>query len=77
MSLFIIYIIGLPLKCTQEKEIIVQLSALNSHDVKLLHLQKLITALRDDPDLANIIPASHVILETDRYHTLQKTCYRI
>lgn len=51
-----VYIIGLSLQCTQDKEIIVQISNMNSREVKLLHLRRLITALTDDPDLANISP---------------------
>ena len=34
-----VYIIGLPLQCTQDKEIIVQISNMNSRELKLLHLK--------------------------------------
>lgn len=46
--------IGSPLQCTQKKEDIVQISAMNSRELKLLHMQWLITALSNDPDLANV-----------------------
>ena len=49
-----VYMIGLPLQCTQNKDIIVQISDINSRELKLLHMKRLITALSDDPDLANV-----------------------
>ena len=49
-----IYHIGLPLQCTQEKQVIVQISAINSRELQLLHLNHLILAMRNDPDLANV-----------------------
>ena len=51
-----VYHIGLPLKCVSEKQIIVQLSAVNSSQLKLLNLSALVNALRNDPDLAHIHP---------------------
>ena len=52
-----VYHIGLPLQCTSEKEIIVQVSAVNSKERKLINLRKLLAALQNDPDLADIDPS--------------------
>lgn len=49
-----VYHIGLPLQCTQEQQVIVQISAINSRELQLLHLNHLILAMRNDPDLANV-----------------------
>ncbi len=53
-----VYHIGLPLQARllRSKEIVVQISAINSHDLRLLRLNSLLSALRNDPDLANINP---------------------
>ena len=51
-----IYHIGLPLQCVTQKQIIVQVSAVNSHQLRLLNLTSLVQALLNDPDLANIDP---------------------
>jgi len=53
-----VYFIGLPLQCARDKEIILQISDMNSREVKLLHLGRLIMALMNDPDLANVAPAT-------------------
>ena len=47
-----IYMIGLPLQCTQDKDIIVQTSDMNSWELKLLYMKRLIAAISNDPDLA-------------------------
>ena len=49
-----VYMIGLPLQCTQDKEVIVQISDLKSRDLKLLHLNCLVAALVNDPDMASV-----------------------
>ena len=49
-----VYMIGLPLQCTQDKDIIIQISDRNSREVKLLHMRQLIIALSNDPDLASV-----------------------
>ena len=49
-----VYMIGLPLQCTLTKHIIVQISKIGSHELKLLCTKTLIQALANDPDLANI-----------------------
>ena len=51
-----VYHIGLPLACVKTKEIIVQVSAINSRQLKLLHLSALVNALDNDPDLSKIDP---------------------
>ena len=45
-----VYHIGLPLACVKNKEIIVQVSAISSRQLKLLHLTSLVKALDNDPD---------------------------
>lgn len=49
-----VYHIGLPLPCIREKQIYVQVSPLSSHQLKILNLSALTTALANDPDLAHI-----------------------
>lgn len=49
-----VYHIGLPLCCTKQKEIIVQVNQVSSRQLKLLHLTGLLQALENDPDLAHI-----------------------
>ena len=49
-----VYHIGLPLACINNKEIIVQVSAINNKQLKLLHLSALVKALDHDPDLSKI-----------------------
>ena len=49
-----VYMIGLPLQCTLDKDIIVQISDLNSRELRLLCMRRLITALSSDPDLATV-----------------------
>ena len=57
-----VYFIGLPLKCTKDKEIIMQISEMNSRDLKLLYI---IAALASDPDMASIPTTTHSnILQT-------------
>ena len=55
-----VYIIGLPLQCTCEKNIIVQISKMSSMELTLLCLNQLVEALRNDPDLSSI-PDIHFI----------------
>lgn len=42
-----------------EKDVIVQISPINSRELKLLHLNRLLIALSNDPDLANVAIDSH------------------
>jgi len=49
-----VYHIGLPLHPFQGKEVIVQISPLNSLELRLLHMNHLVSALQNDPDLASI-----------------------
>ncbi len=53
-----VYHIGLPLQArsAQPKDVIVQISAINSREIRLLHLNHLVLALQNDPDLATINP---------------------
>ena len=54
-----VYMIGLPLQCTHMKDIIVQISDINSRELKLLYLKRLIAALCNDSDLANVATGTH------------------
>ena len=47
----------IPLQCTTDKEIIVQVSAVSSWQTKFLNLSELVCVLRCDPDLAGIDPS--------------------
>ena len=47
-----VYHIGLPLQCTQTKEIMMQVSALSSRELQLLNITNLVQAFKADPDLA-------------------------
>ena len=49
-----VYHIGLPLACINNKEIIVQVSAINDKQLKVLHMSSLVKALNHDPDLSKI-----------------------
>ena len=49
-----VYQIGLPLQCVTIKQIIVQVSAMNSYQLRLLNLTALVQALQNDPDLAHL-----------------------
>ena len=53
-----VYVIGLPLQCTKDKDIIVQSSDMNSWELKV-YMKRLITALPNYPNLANIAAATH------------------
>ena len=50
-----VYMISLPLQCTEDKDVIVQISDINSRELKLLYMKGLIAALCNDPDLANVV----------------------
>ncbi len=54
-----VYMIGLPLQCTREKDIIVQISDMNSRELRLISMKRVIGALLNDPDLANIAAGTH------------------
>ena len=54
-----VYMIGLPLQCTKDKDIIVQISDMNSRELKLLYMKRLTAALSNDPDLASVAAATH------------------
>ena len=57
--------IGLPVQCTQDKDTIVQVSDMNPREVKLIYMKRLIAALSNDPDLANVAAATHsTVLQT-------------
>ena len=49
-----IYHIGMALENAHDKEVIIQISPINSRQIKYLNLRALITAFRNDPDLVNI-----------------------
>ena len=49
-----VYHIGLPLHPFHGKDVIVQISLVNSRELCLLHMNHLVSALRNDPDLAAI-----------------------
>ena len=49
-----VYHIGLPLLCTQQKQVIVQVNPISSRQLKFINLQELIHALRTDPDLTQL-----------------------
>jgi hypothetical protein len=49
-----VYHIGLPLVTQSAKDIVVQISPINSRDRKFVSLSALHTALRQDPDLAGL-----------------------
>ena len=49
-----VYNIGLPLVPRSGKEVVVQISPLNSKDTKYVHLCALHSALHHDPDLASL-----------------------
>ena len=52
-----VYHIGLPLYThTCNKEVVVQVSSINSKEVKFIHLSALNAALANDPDLAGLEP---------------------
>ena len=60
-----VYMIGLPLNCMQDKNIIVQISTFNSREVMVLYMNRMRSALSSDPDLANITRISlSMILQT-------------
>ena len=44
-----VYMIGLPLQCSHSKHIIVQISKIGSHELKLLCTKTLIQAIANDP----------------------------
>ena len=54
-----VYLIGLPLPCTKNKHILVQVSPMSSREVKLICTESLNRALSNDPDLATIPQNSH------------------
>ena len=54
-----VYLIGLPLPCTKNKHILVQVSPMSSRKVKLICTESLNRALSNDPDLATIPQNSH------------------
>lgn len=49
-----VYHIGLPLQSINRKEVIIQINPINSRELRLLHMNNLISALKNDPDLATI-----------------------
>ena len=49
-----VFIIGLALQSTYQKEVIVQLSAYSARELRLLNLSSLTSALRNDPDLGRL-----------------------
>ena len=51
-----VYHIGLPLPCVTQKQILVQVSAINSHQLRLLNLTAFVQALGNDPDLEHLDP---------------------
>lgn len=55
-----VYMIGLPLQCSLDKDIIVQVSNINSRERKLLSLKNMIVAIQNDPDLATVTEATRL-----------------
>ena len=51
-----VYHIGLPLPCVTQKQILVQMSVINSQQLRLLNLTAFVQALGNDPDLAHLDP---------------------
>ena len=49
-----VYHIGLPLHCATAKEILVQLNPVNSRELKTLNITSFISALKNDPDMAEV-----------------------
>ena len=49
-----VYMIGLTRPCAINKDVIVQVSKINSRELKLLSLKNLIGAVHNDPDMAHI-----------------------
>ena len=71
-----IYHIGLPIITTTEFDIVVQLSSFSSLEHRLLDMQALIKALRNDPDLAVIDPAfSSSVIQMIYIYQLAVTLY--
>lgn len=54
-----VYMIGLPLRCAQDKDVTVQISDMNSRELKLHYTKRLRAALSNDLDLANVAEATH------------------
>ena len=52
-----VYFIGMPLPCTIEKDIMIRISKVTSKEIRLLHLNALLTALKHDPNLSSICPS--------------------
>ena len=61
--------VGLPLLCTQTKEIMMQISALNSRELQLVNITNLVQAFKADPDLA--------LLEQDKIPEIMQTVYAV
>lgn len=49
-----VYHIGLPLTCISSKEVVIQLSSVNSQEVKIINLSKFALTLKNDPDMVGI-----------------------
>ena len=49
-----VYMIGLPLDHGENKHIMVQINPYNSKELKYLHMTSFVTALNNDPDLADV-----------------------
>ncbi len=52
-----VYNIGLPLESATRKDVVVQISAINCRQLDLVNVTALVTALSNDPDLADVNPA--------------------
>ena len=51
-----VYNIGLSLSSMKNKQVVIQVSTYNARELNYLHLNNLISALSNDPDLARIEP---------------------
>lgn len=49
-----VYMVGLGLPCARSKEIVAQINPYHTRELRLLHLNRLITALETDPDLGKV-----------------------
>ena len=52
-----VYHIGLPLECISRKQVVIQISPINSRELCLLSITVLVDAMQRDPDLAVITPS--------------------
>ena len=64
-----VYHIGLPLSCTQTKQIMMQISALSSRELQLVNITNLVQVFKTDPDLA--------LIEQEKVPEIMQTLYAV